>query len=76
MPLNAGQLRATGTRGGRWSLDLDGNRLPATWGGRKLTLKRLVNRIEKLFSRETPALDSSDALARLVFERSPNGMQS
>ena len=50
--------------------------LPATWGGRKLTVKRLVARIEKLLGKETPALDSSDALARFVFERSPNGKRS
>jgi len=50
--------------------------LPATWGGRKLTVKRLVDRIERLMSKATPPLDSSDALARFVFERSPNGKRS
>ena len=50
--------------------------LPAMMGGRKLTVKRLVDRIEKLFCRQTPPLDSSDALARLIFERSNNGKRS
>ncbi len=50
--------------------------LPATWGGRKLTVKRLADRIERLMSKPAPPLDSSDALARFVFERSPNGKRS
>lgn len=50
--------------------------LPAKSGGRKLTVNRLVERIETLFSAKDSPLDSSDALARIVFGASTNGKAS
>ena len=50
--------------------------LPAKCGGRKLTVNRLVKRIEALFSAKDAPLDSSDALARIVFGASTNGNAS
>ena len=50
--------------------------LPAKWRGRKMTVSSLVDRIQTLFSAHRSSPDSSDALARIVFEASANGEAS
>ena len=50
--------------------------LPATWRGRRMTVRRLVERIEKLLGAKEKTLDSSDSLARIVFEGSANGTKA
>ncbi len=50
--------------------------LPATWRGRRMTVRKLVERIEKLLGAKEKTLDSSDSLARIVFEGSANGTKA
>jgi len=50
--------------------------LPAKWRGRTMTVSSLVERIQTLFSAHRSSPDSSDALARIVFEASSNGKAS
>jgi hypothetical protein len=47
--------------------------LPATWKGKRMTVRRLVDRIEKLLGAKDTTPDNSDGLARIVFEASSNG---
>ncbi len=47
--------------------------LPATVRRRPMTVQKLVDRIEELFEAKDTTPDSSDSLARIVFEASPNG---
>ncbi len=47
--------------------------LPATDGGRPLTVQRLVDRIERLLGATDTTPDNSDSLARIVFEATSNG---
>ena len=47
--------------------------LPATVRGRPMTVQKLIDRIEKLFDAKDTQPDTSDSLARIVFEASPNG---
>ncbi len=47
--------------------------LPATDGSRPMTVQRLVDRIEKLLKAKAAPPATSDSLARIVFEATPNG---
>ncbi len=47
--------------------------LPATDGGRPVTVQRLVDRIEKLLEAKDVTPDTSDGLARIVFAATANG---
>lgn len=47
--------------------------LPASWKGKHMTVRTLTERIEKLVAGKHPTPDSSDSLARIVFEASANG---
>ena len=50
--------------------------LPAKWRGRKVTVTSLAERIQTLLSAKNRTLDTSDDLARIVFEASSNGKAS
>jgi len=47
--------------------------LPATVGRRPMTVQKLVDRIETLLGAKDTTPDTSDSLARVVFEATPNG---